>query len=145
MKRGQEALASAVHLLQGEYFSDAISRAYYAAFHFARALLFLKGLEPKTHQGVIQLLSLHFVKPGMLQEKIADHLRRLETFRELSDYSAEAEFGRLEAEKRIRDAEEFIDACSKVLEKAGLRLSRRSPSGLEGRLGRRSKRDQGRG
>ncbi|HEY3131474.1 MAG TPA: HEPN domain-containing protein [Acidobacteriota bacterium] len=142
MRRGREALASAVHLLQGEYFSDAISRAYYAAFHFARALLFLKGLEPKTHHGVIQLLSLHFVRPGMLQENIADHLRRLETFRELSDYDAEAEFGHVEAERRIRDAEEFINECTKILEKSGLRVSPWSTSRHGGKSARRSKRNQ---
>lgn len=114
-KRGQEALAEAKHLLEGSFFNGAITRAYYAAYHFARALLFLKGLEPKTHRGVIRLLSLHFVKPGILEDSVADHLPRLETFRELSDYDAAVQFTRNEAEVKIQQAEVFIAECRKIL------------------------------
>lgn len=73
-KRGQEALAEAKHLLNGGFFNAVVSRAYYAAFHFARALLFLKGMEPKTHQGLIQLVSLQYVKAGVLKQGDADLL-----------------------------------------------------------------------
>lgn len=37
---------------------DALSRAYYAVFHAARALLLLAGVEPKTHAGAEHFVAL---------------------------------------------------------------------------------------
>lgn len=120
-ERGREALAAARHLLEGDFFNDSIARAYYAAFHFARALLLLKGLEPKTHQGTIQLVALHYVRPGLLAEEIASYLARLETDREISDYSAATKFSKEEAQSKIRLAEEFILACQNILGQLGVK------------------------
>ena len=43
-------------------FSEAISEAYYAMFHAAKALLALRGIHPKTHAGVVSQFGLQFVK-----------------------------------------------------------------------------------
>ena len=72
--RGEECLRAAEHLLEGGFFNDSVSRAYYAAFHWARAVLLTRGLEPRSHRGVIQLLGLHFVKEGQLGEDAAASL-----------------------------------------------------------------------
>ena len=39
---------------------------YYAAFDATAALLWSKGIEPKSHDGAQSMLALHFVKPGAL-------------------------------------------------------------------------------
>jgi len=117
--RGDEALAAARHLLDGTFYSDAVSRAYYAAFHWARALLVSRGIEPRTHRGTIQLIVLHFVKEGHLAESDAATLAHLETYRELSDYNAAASFTRAQAEEEIARAGQFIEACRKVGLRAG--------------------------
>lgn len=44
--RGNEALDSAEILLSAGKAADAIGRAYYAAFHYARALLLILGEDP---------------------------------------------------------------------------------------------------
>jgi len=62
MARAKEVLAEAHHLLTGGFYNGVVTRAYYAAFHGARALLITRGLESKTHRGVIQLFNLHFAK-----------------------------------------------------------------------------------
>lgn len=56
VRRGDESLESAEILVAAGKFADAISRAYYAAFHYARALLLTLGEEPKTHAGLERLL-----------------------------------------------------------------------------------------
>ena len=63
--RGNEALRAAEELLQLALCNDAVSRAYYAAYHWARAVLFTQGLESKTHRGVVQLVALRFVREGL--------------------------------------------------------------------------------
>lgn len=113
--RGDECLAEARYLLKGGFGTAAVSRSYYAAYHWARALLFLKGLDPRTHRGVIQLLSLHYVRPGQLSEDAISALGQLETHRELSDYNAKATFDREQAETEVARAAGFIDTCRALL------------------------------
>lgn len=50
MKKAEEKLRAAEYLLDGGYYSDAISRAYYAMYFAARALLALKKIYPKNSQ-----------------------------------------------------------------------------------------------
>lgn len=111
MARGDEALRAARHLLAGGFYSDAVSRAYYAAFHWASALLLTKGIETRTHRGMVQMFSLHFVKNGPLSHEVSGFLGRLETSRELSDYTAAAKFSEAEAREEIGYAKRFIGAC----------------------------------
>ena len=60
--RGDTSLKAAKVLLEHQLYSDAISRAYYAAYHWVRALLFIKELDPRSHRGTIQLFHLHYQK-----------------------------------------------------------------------------------
>jgi uncharacterized protein (UPF0332 family) len=113
--RGDEALAAARHLLSGGFHRDAVSRAYYAAYHWARALLLSQGVDPRTHRGVVQMLNLRFVKDGPMPEEIAAHLAHLETYRELSDYSALASFTQAQAEEEVQRAATFAAACRRLL------------------------------
>jgi len=63
------------------------SRLYYYIFYHVRALLLSKGLEPKTHEGSLRLLSLHFVKEGILSNKMSHIFSKLMKFREEADYN----------------------------------------------------------
>ena len=49
MERAEEKLRAANLLLKNNMFSEAISEAYYAMFHAAKALLALRDIYPKTH------------------------------------------------------------------------------------------------
>ncbi|MBI2438660.1 MAG: HEPN domain-containing protein [Lentisphaerae bacterium] len=111
MERAKEVLAEARHLFAGGFYNGVVTRAYYAAFHGARALLFTRGLESKTHRSVIQLFNLHFIKDGPLSTQVAEYLSRLETYRELSDYTAIAQFTEAQAREELARAEAFLDAC----------------------------------
>jgi uncharacterized protein (UPF0332 family) len=85
--RGDEALRAARELLGIGLLHDAVSRAYYAALHVARALLLTEGIDPKTHAGVSSMLSLHFIVPGRLAAVHGKELARLEQFRAEADYN----------------------------------------------------------
>jgi len=113
--RGAEALEEAKVLFDNELYNGAVSRAYYAAHHWARALLFVEGVEGRTHRGVIQLINLHFVKPGRLTHEAGRILGQLETSRELSDYRATATFSADEARRAVADAESFIAECRPLI------------------------------
>jgi hypothetical protein len=84
--RAERALSSAKLLLKHGELEDAVSRAYYAMFHAARAILFSKGVKAKTHRGTISLFGEHIVKKGYLSEEYADTLRKTFDLRQKSNY-----------------------------------------------------------
>jgi uncharacterized protein (UPF0332 family) len=93
----------------------AASRAYYAIFHAARALLFSAGLEATTHRGVVSLLGEHFVKPGHLPAEMGRLVSRMQRDREDADYQLGAVFTDAEAVAAIASAERFIDKVQELL------------------------------
>jgi uncharacterized protein (UPF0332 family) len=116
IQHGNESLAAAQCLVTNGFLRDAVSRAYYAAYHWARAVLLTKGIEAKTHRGTIQLFSLHFVKDGPLSDDTAALLAHLETYRELSDYTSTVSFTETQAHEGITRSENFIQACRPLVQ-----------------------------
>lgn len=66
LERGVSTLQAAKILLKSGFPNDAASRAYYAAFHAATALLLSKNLSFGSHAGVLRAINLNFVKTGQL-------------------------------------------------------------------------------
>lgn len=66
LRRAQETLKEADYCVAGDYFNTAINRLYYAAYYAASALMLAGKVEASTHAGIKTMLSLKFVKTGML-------------------------------------------------------------------------------
>ena len=105
--RSDEAFRAAEGLLALGLHADAVSRAYYAAFHCLLALLLSRGLEPKTHRGAITLLNQEFIRSGRLSSAHNRLLGGLQRSRELADYSAGIRFSADDARALIEDARAF--------------------------------------
>jgi uncharacterized protein (UPF0332 family) len=86
----------------------AASRAYYAVFHAARALLFSIGLQAATHKGVVSLIGEHFVRSGQLSPSMGRLISRMQRDREDADYVTGAVFTGEEAAQMIADAAQFL-------------------------------------
>jgi uncharacterized protein (UPF0332 family) len=112
---GDDARRAASALVEIGLPNDAVSRAYYAAFHYGRALLLMAGLEPKTHRGVVALLLERYEKPGRLEPGAVSILARLQTFRNLADYDASERFTRDRAEAEVAVARLFVEKASALL------------------------------
>jgi len=109
----------AEYLLQRPFHGGVVGHAYYAAFHFARALLLMDGLQGKTHGGVIHLLSHNFVRSGRLA---ADHVRRLAQLqkdRELATYEPPFLYGEPQALEAMESARGFAAAARALLVQGG--------------------------
>ena len=107
LERADQALRAAEALLGLALFSDAVSRAYYAAFHFLRALLLTRGLEPKSHRGAIHLFNAEFVRPATFSTAHNRLLAGLQRARELADYDSAVAFSLEDARAEIEDARRF--------------------------------------
>lgn len=112
---GDDSLRAAEALLALGLFNDAVSRAYYAAFHHARALLLLEGLEAKTHRGVVALLSQHFAASGRLAQERLSELAALQTFRAVADYDARQRLAQTQAEAQVAAARRFVAAARTIV------------------------------
>jgi uncharacterized protein (UPF0332 family) len=107
LARAEQALRASRALLDLGLHADAVSRAYYGAFHALRALLFSRGLEPKTHAGAIHLFNTEFVRAGLLASSHNRLLAGIQRSRELADYDAAVTFSKEDAEGCLREAETF--------------------------------------
>ena len=86
VRHAEASLRAAEILLREGLYRDAVSRAYYAMFYAAKALLATKGLHPRTHGGVLQALGEHFAKPGTLDPELTGSLGFAMQSRQRADY-----------------------------------------------------------
>jgi uncharacterized protein (UPF0332 family) len=108
-------LRAAKLLYKNSLYEDAVSRAYYAMFHAAKAVLLLKGIKPKTHKGLITKFGLEFVNKGYVDKMLGQAFSTAREDREYADYDVHVKISAEEAEITIDDAEKFIDSVKEVL------------------------------
>jgi uncharacterized protein (UPF0332 family) len=70
MARAERGLQASHLLLKNEYFADAVSRAYYAMFYAATALLHSEGITVSKHSAVIAQVGKHFAKTGKIEVRL---------------------------------------------------------------------------
>ena len=104
-----EELSIADSLLQKGYPRVGLTRAYFAVFHAARALLYAVGFEPRTHGGVHHLFNLHFVKTARFEPGASLLLARLQKYREQADYSRAFVVDSRSAREELGAARAFVD------------------------------------
>lgn len=119
LKKAEQALKAAQNLLADGLYDDAVSRAYYAAFHGARAALKIKGIETTSHKGLISQFALHLVKAGEVEEEYGDILRQTKEDRETGDYEPLVTFGSDEAAQLVSSAERFLAKMREWIGKKG--------------------------
>ena len=115
LEKSASALASAELCRTGGFHDAAVSRAYYAVFHAATALLASIGRSVKTHDGLRAAVAEHFVRPGVLPPKFGRLLARSAADRNDADYNAAASFASEDAQEAIDGARELLEAVRMLL------------------------------
>ncbi len=115
LERAEASIRAAQSLVTGEYYDFAASRAYYAAFYAATAVLLCEELEFGKHSGVIAFIHREFVKTGKLDKKHGQDLNWLFELRGIGDYGATVHVSQQDAEKAVTVAEEFLRAIEKLI------------------------------
>lgn len=110
LEKSTEKLRIAEQLLTSGAYEDAVSRAYYSAFHAAQAALLTEGLTATTHQGLVNLFGLHLVKTGKLPKQLGKFLANLKDDRESSDYEIYSGIDQETAERAVKEARAFLAA-----------------------------------
>jgi len=121
-KKAEKKLNVAKKLLKSKDYEDAVSRAYYAVYHVAQALLLTEGQKADTHKGVVTLFGLLFVKTGRFSRNLGKNLANLKDNRESGDYEVFSFIDKETAETAIKEAKEFFSEGKKYIKKIGIKL-----------------------
>ncbi len=111
MEKSRRSVGAAQALLDRGDADFAASRAYYAMFYAAEAMLMEEGLSSTKHSGVHALFGEHFAKTGRVDPKL--HRLLLAAFgnRVESDYGFESTIKPERAAELIAGAREFLSAA----------------------------------
>jgi uncharacterized protein (UPF0332 family) len=113
--KAEEKLRAAQVLMKGGFLDDAISRAYYAIFHAAGAVLLSEGISVESHSALKDMFGLHFVKTGKIDRKYGRILSKLKDERETGDYDIYTSFEQDDAGNAVKEAGEFLAAMKSYL------------------------------
>jgi len=115
LERADSSLSAAKELSLNEFPDIIASRAYYAAFYAATALLLKEGLQFRTHSGLISMIHKEFVRVGKLKKEHGKNLNWLFELRNVGDYGAATHVTAEDAKKSILAAENFVTAIKSNL------------------------------
>ncbi|HUW65605.1 MAG TPA: HEPN domain-containing protein [Spirochaetia bacterium] len=107
-----ERLNAAGLLFASGLYADAVSRAYYAVFSAARAMLATKSLDSRKHSGVISLFNQHFVKTEIISKEAGRLIMEARDLREEGDYNDFYVTNEKDASKVITGAKMFLSSVS---------------------------------
>ena len=118
-----DAAQAARLLLRSGSYDGAANRAYYAMFNAARAALEartdLKVEDIRRHSAVIQLFSLHVIKPGLVPAGLGADLNEAFQARAVADYAT--------ISVPAEDARELLELMDQMLEAIGKLLGKEKP------------------
>ncbi len=112
-----EDLETAQFLYESQRFRPCISRAYYAMYYVAQALLLSENLDTSTHKGMIKMINRHFAQTGKISANASKLLNDAYELRQLGDYSTKFVSDEVIASEMIVNAKVFITEVEMILGK----------------------------
>jgi uncharacterized protein (UPF0332 family) len=117
IEKAERYVSSARLLYEDGDNASAVSRAYYAMFFMARALLREEGVDPKTHAGVVNQFGLRLGKNGPVDARYGSLFRQAQQLREMGEYAESVyEIPASDAEEMVTAAGYFVDRTRKELQ-----------------------------
>ena len=108
LSMAEESIRAAMLLAEQDLNRFAVSRAYYAMFYCAEALLLSRDLSFSKHWGVIAALGKEFAKPGLLPPEFHRFLIEASELREEGDYDFAAVIEDEDCVLQITRAKQFL-------------------------------------
>ncbi len=121
MDRARRSLRSARNILDDGDHDFAVSRAYFAMFYAGSAALLAQGIKRSKHAGVIAAFGQYLVKTGTFSLEYQTALQAAFNSRGAGDYGGVFP-DREEAERRLEQADKFVDAVLGHLRSEGISL-----------------------
>jgi hypothetical protein len=120
--RAKQSLRAAEILAREDCPEDAISRAYYATLHAAKAALLVHEVAVESHAAVKRMFGLHLIRAGEIEAQWSDHLGGSLDDRLSADYDSDAVFSNEEAQADCRQTRRFLNRIRQYLVAKGFGL-----------------------
>jgi len=115
LNKARDSIRGATLLADAQLCGFAVSRAYYAMFYVAEALLLGEELSFSKHSAVIAAFGERFAKTGRVPAKLHQYLIEGQDRRNVGDYGIGPALDREEAATEISRAREFLDLAVGLL------------------------------
>ncbi len=112
LEKARQSIQAATNLMQDGFRDFAASRAYYALFYVAEALLISYDLSYNSHSAVIAAFGREFARTGKLDARFHRYLLDSQDTRNIGDYG----IGPGVSEKQVQDALKWADEFLKAAE-----------------------------
>jgi uncharacterized protein (UPF0332 family) len=109
LQKAQSSIDAAKLLVNEDFFDFSVSRAYYAMFYVAEALLLEDALNYSKHSAVIAAFGKHFVKTGRAPAHFHRYLIDAQDSRLIGDYDPMPTLSSRKASQQIERAEQFLE------------------------------------
>ena len=86
MENAMDTLAEVDVHIQNQFYNTAANRLYYACYYAVSALLIANGIATKSHDGVIQMFGVHFIRTGVFPAHYGKYYSQLFKERQTGDY-----------------------------------------------------------
>ncbi len=116
IEKASRQLLIATQSLKNGFVEEVVAKSYYCILTSMRALLAMKGLDARTHEGVINLFHKHFVREKTFPDTFNKIIIDLKDLREDADYGDFTEISENAAKQALKDAEEFFVVAKKALD-----------------------------
>jgi uncharacterized protein (UPF0332 family) len=115
LKKASEKLETAKIMFDNARYDDAVSRAYYAAFHAMTAALLSRDLSYSSHGQVIGAFNREFIKVGIFPKEYVAVVQALFDDRQIGDYGIFIKISKSTACEHINKTESFVGAINRFL------------------------------
>ena len=115
IEKAKDSLGAARTLIRDGYHDFAASRAYYAMFYIAAALLMQLGQSYNKHSAVISAFGREYAKRGKIDSKFHRWLIDAQDLRNIGDYGIESHISEDDAISACEWAREFIEQAENFL------------------------------
>lgn len=113
--KAEDSVRAAELLARDAHHGFAVSRAYYAMFYIAEAMLLEHGLRFTSHSGVISAFGQHFAKTQRVPSQFHHYLLAAQDGRTEGDYDIYPKLTADDAALAIGRAHEFIKLAQRTL------------------------------
>lgn len=115
LNKAQRSLAASQSLIEQGFYDFAVSRAYYAMFYVAEALLDREGLSFSSHAAVVSAFGQYLARPGKVPVEFHRHLIDAQAQRTRADYDPNPDLSQLDATRLVSQAQAFLTTAGQNL------------------------------
>jgi uncharacterized protein (UPF0332 family) len=115
LDRSIEIFQDAQLLAENKRWRSCINRLYYSSFHLINALLFIDGINAKSHDGLKSKFLQLYVKTNLIDIEFGKLYSRLIDWRQESDYSVYVDFEESDVLPIIDKVDRFNHALLEII------------------------------